>query len=201
MGGDPQPLWHYEHNSLYKDADEINRLTLEPDSPLFNKLCQPKNPSLPFSSLASGTGTALYSASYGAPFCQGSNTLCSSATLLEGRANNPNEPNTIDGCADGTDTAFDYESVKQIVVEAVKAGNELRGGELVNIKATVIAYSKSDQVDFYYTADANNPEWIFITKVAPLVGENVVTVPMTDFPEIRYNLPKCTSSSGCQQVS
>ena len=111
-----------------------------------------------------------------------------------------NGPNTIDYCADGNGST-DRGSVKQIVVESVK-GNDLRGGELVKITATVDAHSIKDQIDFYFTSDAStsNPVWIFITKVAPIVGEQVVSVPFGSFPEVRYTLPKCTSSSGCQQV-
>ena len=67
-------------------------------------------------------------------------------------------PSTIDGWQDGAaDTAQDLlEEVKNILVESAKE-NTFRGGELVKIKAIVIAYNTDDQVDFYYTSDAANP--------------------------------------------
>ena len=79
-------------------------------------------------------------------------------------------------------------------------GNDLRGGETVRIEATVIGYSKTDQYDFYYAADASNPDWVFITKVTGKGGEHIATVPMIDYPDIRFTLPKCMSEAGCQQV-
>ena len=90
--------------------------------------------------------------------------------------------------------------MKKIVVESAK-GNALRGGEVVNIKATVIAYGGSDQIDFYYTSDAANPNWVFITTVNAKAGLQDVTEPFPSYPDISYTLPKCTNSAGCQQVS
>ena len=186
----------------YNDP-EIKRFALDSDSDLYNELCQPKyNPSLPSSSLGSGTGSASYiSGGFGAPYCQGSYISCDSGTLLVGRgASESNGPNTIDGLQDGANTDTVLEEVNKIVVESAK-GDTFRGGELVKIKATVIAYNTADQVDFYYTSDAANPNWVFITTVNAKAGSHNVTVPFPDYPDISYTLPKCSNSAGCQQVS
>jgi len=200
LGGSPNPLWHWQSDSTYYDQ-EFEQLTLTSDSPLYTKLCNPKNPQPPTTSLAAGTGSAEYNAALSsAPLCQGSESFCDSNSLLEGRGvNEPNAHNTIDACTDGTDTTYD-ESVKNIVVSTVK-GDDLRGGELVKIEAMVISERIGDVVDFYYTDNAtSDPEWLFITRVSPPVGESIVNVKNTDFPEITYTLPKCVSPEGCRQA-
>ncbi|KAL7542381.1 hypothetical protein ACHAXR_012259 [Thalassiosira sp. AJA248-18] len=198
LGGSSLPLSHDDPKSFEGDP-EVYRLTLGPDSPLQNALCNPKNTPVPESSLLAGTGGADYDIPLGAPLCRGSNSECSSRFLLDGRVNERRKPNTIDECKDGSNTQKDFESVKRITVTSVK-GTDLRGGELVNIYAGVVAFSLNDRVDFYYAADASNPDWKLITIVAPPVGEsNRLALPRKS-PDIRYTLPDCPSSSGCQQA-
>jgi hypothetical protein len=111
-----------------------------------------------------------------------------------------NSPNTIDGCFDGQDTTENYtESVKRIVVTSVN-GDDLRAGDLVKIQATVISFSVQDRVDFYYASNAKSPDWTLIAVVAPSFGETDISLPYKRFPDITYTLPKCLSSSGCQQA-
>lgn len=185
-------------------------MSLPPGSPLYNKLCNPTNAPLPSSTLSPGTGVAQYDATtFTAPFCQGKNSVCDSGSLLNGRsASETNSPNTIDDCSDGTDETTDFtESVKHISVSSVD-NSELRGGSLVKIEATVVVHDKGNRVDFYFAADANNPDWKLITIVAPEVSVDsgsVVTVPYNtdDDPlssAITYTLPQCTSESGCKQA-
>ena len=184
-------------------------MTLDPDSGLFDVLCKPKNPPMPSSTLVSGSGTATFDATYGAPYCQGSSTSCDSGALLEGRFSESNAPNTIDGCmdgpSDGTDEEFDdndlyIESVKKIIVESAKAGNSLRGGELATIRATVITNSVKDRVDFYFSNNAasDNPTFTYITTVPTVVGEHEVVLPYKPNPQIQFELPPCTEEAGCQ---
>ena len=169
-------------------------------SPLYNKLCNPTNAALPASTLSPGTGIAQYDVTFTAPLCEGSSSSCDSDALLDGRVNENNSPNTIDECSDGADTiAENTECVKRIIVSSIDGG-DMRGGDLVKIQATVIAYSKQDRVDFYFAADASAPDWKLITIVAPVAGESNVTVPYTTFPDITYTLPKCSTESGCKQA-
>jgi len=135
LGGSSLPLSH-EDRASWDGDEEVHRMALDPESSLYRNLCNPKNSSLPSSSLSLGTGSAVFNATFEAPFCQGSNKQCdSNDDLLDGRVNETNGPNTIDACSDGadTDTNYDTESVKRIIVESMK-GTDLRGGELVKMQ-------------------------------------------------------------------
>ena len=189
-------------NEDWEGDPEVHRFSLEPDSPLFNRLCNPTGNLPPVLSLELGDGIASYDNSFTAPYCQGKNEKCDSSTLLEDRAIEGNTPNTIDDCTDGKNATDAYpESVTHVVVESVK-GNLLRGGELVKIKANVKAFSNKDRVDFYYTADATSspPKWIFITTVAvPSAGDFAVNENIIN-AGIEFTLPKCTDEAGCKQA-
>lgn len=209
LGGNILPQHHRDPNYYYVDREEIQTMTLDFEgaynngvpSPLFEKICQPKPFQNPASSLVAGSGLAAYSSTFGAPACEGINHKCDSEDLLVGRHTEVNGPNTIDTCEDGSSVDNEYESVSAIVVQTV--GGEsfpLRGGSLVSIKATVIAYNKNDKVDYYVASDATNPVWKYITTVSPTVGEQVVTVPYGAEPEIRIQLPPCYEEDSCKQA-
>ena len=209
LGGNILPQHHLDPNYYYVDREEIQTMTLDFEgaynsgtpSPLFEKICQSKPFQNPTSSLVAGSGFATYSSTFGAPACEGMNYKCDSGSLLVGRHTEVNGPNTIDTCDDGSSVDIEYESVSAIVVETV--GGEsfpLRGGSLVSIKATVIAYNQNDKVDYYVASDATNPVWKYITTVSPTVGEQVVTVPYIAEPEIRIQLPPCYEDSCTQAV-
>lgn len=179
---------------------EVNRLTLNRGSQLYDILCNPTGVSPSSSTLEAGTGIADYDSTLLAPYCRGRSRSCDSGDLLIGRASEMNSPNTIDGCSDGLDTTVSYtESVKRVVIRSVN-GDDLRAGDLVKIQATVISFSVQDRVDFYYASNAKTPEWTLIAVVAPTVGETDIALPYLRFPDITYTLPKCLSSSGCQQA-
>jgi hypothetical protein len=185
----------------WEGDDEIYRMKLEPDSHLYNKLCNPfVNISLPVSTLTIGTGVAEYNVELSAPFCQGRSISCDSGSLLVGRVSEANSPNAIDACADGEDTRTIYtESIKRILVSS-QNGEDLRGGDSVKIQTTVISFAKLDRVDLYYASDAINPVWRYITTLSPVEGESNVAVPNSKLPDISYTLPKCLSTSGCKQA-
>ena len=208
LGGSSLPLAHDDPARSDGDA-EVKRMTLDPESELYSKLCNPKNLPLPTSTLATGSGTAEYSAIYGAPFCEGKTVKCTSGgTLLNGRIDEENKPNTIDSCPDGTNTVrARREAVNKLEVKSIK-DTEMRGGEVVKILATVEAHSICDRVDFYFASNVspNTPvSWKLITIVAPEVpaGESsnrIVTTPYKKNPNIQYTLPPCFSSDGCQHA-
>lgn len=97
LGADPTPLWHQPTQMKidFYYSREIYRMALDSDSQLYNKLCNPKNPQLPFTSLVAGDGEASISETYGVPACTGSNPKCDSMGLAAGRAAEANTPNTI----------------------------------------------------------------------------------------------------------
>ena len=181
-------------------------MKIDPDSALYSALCPVgPSPGPPVSSLPSGSGVAVYDATFGAPRCTGFNIRCDSGTHLEQRGNNEaNSPNTIDGCADGNDiydATLTTESVKSIIVESFKP-NSLRAGDLVNIKAKIIAKQKPDRLDFYYTTDpsATTVQWTHITSATVPIGETTYELPYSGNTNIQYTLPRCNSSTGCQQA-
>jgi hypothetical protein len=81
--------------------------------------------------------------------------------------------------------------------------NDMRGGDLVKIQATVTNRYTRDRVDFYYAADATNPQWVFITTAAPTafypLRDAEVLLPRTN-PDITFTLPKCLDPAGCKQA-
>lgn len=182
----------------WEGDEEVHRLKLQPDSSLYQTLCKQTNAPPPSSTLTAGSGIAIYEPNLLAPFCEGSNSSCDSGDILTGRATEVNGPNTIDGCLDGDDSTY-TESVKRIIVSSL-SGDNLRGGDLVKIEATIISFAKLDRVDFYYASNATAPEWKFITIVAPITGEANVQVPYTRYPDVSFTLPKCLSTLGCQQA-
>ena len=96
LAGSSLPFYHTE-NPLWDGDPETRRLTLDSESPLFKKLCNPRSPpSLPQTTLPGGNGIASFNPQRGAPTCQGSNVKCDSVNLLKGRLTEPNRPNTID---------------------------------------------------------------------------------------------------------
>ncbi len=120
------------------------------------------------------TGNAVYDPVLKAPKCGQPGDMCDSGYLLDGRASihggpEPNQPNTINNsCADGINGAYHSdESVDAIKVSTLD-GSSLAPGKAVRIDVTFWAYStSSDYLELYYTADANNPNWIELLSVQP----------------------------------
>ncbi len=122
-----------------------------------------------------GPQTAVYDAGRGAPACATLGSSCDSLALLDGVSDagpEPNQPNTLDGCADGTSGNYhDDESNDRIVVSTLDS-SDFSEGATVQIDATVYAWStgSSDTLDLYYAADANSPSWTLITSIVPPTG-------------------------------
>ena len=220
LGGNNIARYHNDPDSQYLD-DEVQKLQLNfeggedatgtafPASPLFDKICRRKQSfQYPSSTLPDGSGLAEYDTSIGAPKCSGRSSRCDSGDLLEGRFPNENSShNTIDNCEDGIPDSTELldgetsavitESVNRIVVEAV-GGTVIRGGSWVNIEATVYANGSRDKVDYYYAADAANPDWVFITTVTPrFTGNHEITLPRAGRDKITFRLPSCDSEDYC----
>ena len=220
LGGSDRPISHEDPNEWHDDR-EIFRLTLDRQSNLYEKLCNPKNPPPPETTLQSGTGTfisltfnklhvpcthhtipgiAVYSQQYGVGYCSGSNESC---TVTENLLSEPSrEPLTLDGCSDGPNDSSQPEMVKWFSVNSVD-GSGLRGGQMIRIRAAVVPSSKFDRVDFYITGNPNsgNVDWQFITTATPVEDPGaVVTTRYSSDPHISVILPPCHNSAGCQQA-
>ncbi|WP_257462748.1 Ig-like domain-containing protein [Archangium lipolyticum] len=123
------------------------------------------------------SATAVYDAARLAPGCMPAGSAsCDSASLLVGRATlgpESHAPNTLySSCQDGTGGSFHAdESLDRLKVSTVD-GTALAAGKTVRIEATVWAWGSgsSDALDLYYTADASNPSWTYLSTLIPSAG-------------------------------
>eukprot|EP00956_Cyclotella_meneghiniana_P024495 scaffold49246_cov37-Cyclotella_meneghiniana.AAC.3 len=132
--------------------------------------------------------TAVFDDSYGAPRCESASQACDTGYLVVGMGyvsidpyNNtePNVPNTIDGCEDGSGGSHLVdESIEGIIVKSVGCG-ELRAGELATIVATVFVYNTNNKADFYYSLDVSNPDWVYIGTVNATNEDELEDLEMT----------------------
>jgi hypothetical protein len=118
---------------------------------------------------------AIYDPGLGAPACATVGSFCDSGTLVDGRAGlgpEPNQPNTLDGCADGTSGTYHSDESNDHIFVSTVGGEHFAEGSTVQIDATVWAWStgSSDTLDLYYAADANSPSWTLITSLVPPAG-------------------------------
>ncbi len=117
---------------------------------------------------------AAYDATLRAPRCAAVGNVCDSGTLLDGRGSvgndEPNRPNTINAsCADGNSGAYHVDESNDRIRVLTTDGTSFAPGKQVRIEATVWAYStaSADRLDLYYTANALNPSWTFLTSITP----------------------------------
>jgi hypothetical protein len=120
-----------------------------------------------------GAQTAVYDTTLRAPKCAAAGTSCDSgASLLLGRATKgpePNQPNVLGTCADGTSGTFHVDESNDRLKIATVDGSTLAAGKQVRVEATVWAYSSftADKLDLYYAANANAPTWTLIGTLTP----------------------------------
>ena len=119
-----------------------------------------------------GPQNAAYDAGLGAPACAIAGSSCDSQGLLDGVANagpEPNQPNTLDSCTDGTSGSYHSDESNDRIVVSTLDGADMAEGATVRIDATVWAWTtpSSDTLDLYYAADATNPTWVFIDSITP----------------------------------
>ena len=154
-----------------------------------------------------GPQTATFDGGLGAPRCTTVGSSCDSNNLAAGRANlgpESNQPNTLDGCADGTSGSYQSdESLENIVVRTLDLFDMVEGAT-VEIEATVFAWSTgaSDTADFYYAADANSPSWTYIGSVTPPGGgiqtlTQQYTLPAAGTHAVRVNFRYQGSAGSC----
>jgi serine protease AprX len=122
-----------------------------------------------------GPQDAVYDAGLGTPACAVAGSSCDSTTLVNGRATlgpEPNQPNTLDGCADGTSGSYHSDESNDAIVVSTLDGLNFSEGATVQVDATVYAYStgSSDTLDLYYAADASSPVWTLISSTVPSAG-------------------------------
>jgi PKD repeat protein len=121
-------------------------------------------------------GMASYDAVRKAPACANVGAYCDTGVLVDGRGTmgpEKNAPNTLNSsCADGNSgTYHSDESLDRLRVSTLD-GSPMAPGKTVKIEATVWAWStgSSDSLDLYYTSNAANPTWTFLTTLKPSAG-------------------------------
>ncbi len=154
-----------------------------------------------------GPQTAVYDGGLGAPRCSVAGSSCDSVALLDGVANagpEPNQPNTLDGCADGTSGSYHSDESNDRIVVSTLDGADMTEGATVQVDATVWAWTtpSEDTLDLYYAADANNPVWVLIDSItATVAGAQTLsatyTLPTGSLQAIRANFRYQGSQSPC----
>lgn len=133
------------------------------------------------------SSNASYDSTLKAPKCLGPGSVCDSGTLLNGRGDitggaEPNQPNTIfNSCADNMVGSYHSdESIDRIRISTLD-GSSFAPGKTVKIEVTVWAFSETDDyLDLFYTDDATNPSWTYMTTLSPsITGEQVLSTTFT----------------------
>lgn len=154
--------------------------------------------------------TAVFNATLQAPACTATGRSCDSAALLNGRDTitngpEPNQPNTInDSCADGTSGTYHVrESIDRIRVGTLDS-SQMSPGKVVRVDVTVWGFSRAfaNTLDLYYTADANNPSWIYIGSVksgqnGPHVISRTYTLPTGPMQAVRARYRYLGDTAAC----
>jgi len=155
-----------------------------------------------------GPQIAVYDAGLGAPACAIRGSSCDSTTLLNSRDNlspsEPNQPNTLTACADGTSGIYHSDESNDRIVVSTLDAQDFSEGAAVEVEATVWAWTgyTSDTLDLYYAADANSPSWTHIASIVP-PGSGVQTLtaqyvlPAGTLQAVRANFRYAGSQSSC----
>ena len=128
---------------------------------------------------------AEYNSTYGAPTCNTSESPCiANSSLLRSRDSlataEPNQPNTIDSCTDGTSGTYQSdESLENITITDLNSSN-FTIGDTVQVEAWAYCYdTSSDNINFVYTNNTSSPNWRVVGYIDPC--------PSTGFYKASYN--------------
>ncbi len=154
-----------------------------------------------------GPQNAVYDSGLGAPACAVAGSSCDSLALLDGRAGlgpEPNQPNTVDSCTDGTSGTYHSDESNDKLVVSTLDSNDFSEGATVQVDATVYGWSTgtSDHLDLYYAADATSPSWTHITTIDLTAGgvqtlSAQYTLPAGSLQAVRANFRYNGSQSSC----
>jgi hypothetical protein len=117
-------------------------------------------------------GQALYDAALGAPRCAQVGASCDTGAQIvrfrDGIGPEPNQPNTLDGCADGVRSSPGGSgSVDRI--RLATTGGTFAPGRKVVVTANLTATSafSGNVVDFFFAPDATQPVWVPFASLVP----------------------------------
>ncbi|MFP4403497.1 MAG: LamG-like jellyroll fold domain-containing protein [Candidatus Woesearchaeota archaeon] len=128
------------------------------------------------------TWVMLNFVSQGAIYCENSPCIADESLIISrdniGGTQEPNQPNTIDDCTDGTSgTYMSDESIDHISVKSLN-GSEFRALDTIEVNITAYCYDgTSDNVNFIYGNDSENLNWKVMDFInpCPAVGFNTIT--------------------------
>ncbi len=156
---------------------------------------------------SNGPQIAVYDGGLGAPLCAIAGSSCDSTTLVDGRAGlgpEPNQPNTLDSCADGTSGVYHSDESNDRIVVSTLDNADFEEGATVLIEATVWAWNtgSEDNLDLYYAADATNPSWVYITTLPTPTGgaqtlSTTYTLPTGSLQAVRASFRYQSSATPC----
>ncbi len=140
---------------------------------------------------------AVYDPNIGAPICNANTSMCvANSSLLMSRNNidntpEPNFPNTIDDCEDGTSGIYmDDESVENITITNTE-DNYFTEGDTVNVSAWVYCWGTATHLGVVYTSDLSEPSW---------ENKQALSCPGTGFREINFDSFELSNSTGYHAV-
>jgi len=126
-------------------------------------------------------GDAVYDPILQAPKCGEVSPTCSTGPLLIKRKGTKmdggelNSPNSLDSCTDSNAGEYTYsESIETVTITSGTA-DILTKGQTAFITTEVICWGDGDNdyVDFYYTDNAENPKWNYISSTECSSGESL----------------------------
>ncbi len=114
-------------------------------------------------------GGAAYDPLLKVPACTTAVDYCDSGRLLWLKGSKEaNAPNTLDGCNDGVQQTYPHAMGIHRIRVARADGTALAVGKRVRIDVEVYVYDETlESVDLYYTSDATQPSWTYITTIRP----------------------------------
>ena len=153
-------------------------------------------------------GVASYDPTLKTPICANVGASCDTSILVDGRGilgPEKNAPNTLNNsCADGNGGTYHRdESLDRIRISTLD-GSPFAPGKTVKVDVTVWAWSTgtSDSLDLYYTGDATNPTWTYLTTLKPPAGgaqvlSTTYTLPEGSLQAVRGNYRYGGSVGSC----
>ncbi|WP_177233506.1 S8 family serine peptidase [Stigmatella erecta] len=159
----------------------------------------------------SNEGFATYDAALKVPRCAMLGSYCDTGSLVEGRGTMGPEahaPNTLGGsCADGNSGTYETDESLERIRVSTADGTPMAPGKTVRVEVSVWSWGSgsTDKLDLYYTANANEPSWTFLTTLMPSVGGAQVLSATYVLPEgtlqavrgnFRYNGSEGSCSTG-----
>jgi|GEM_PF-5679801 len=120
-----------------------------------------------------------------------SSSPCDTSTLVDGRDTitggaEPNQPNTIDSCTDGTSGAYHSdESLDRIVIADLNR-TTFTARDTVQVNITVWCWGTADNLNWVYTNDSASPSWRVLSSTNCPSGGSLQTFsssfPLDDVP-------------------